>query len=154
MSITRKNFIATLLLCVVPFALAQAGVPTNDEVQARVKSAIAYYKANGKDKALAELNNKDGQFASGEDYVDVHDLHGVCIAHPVTPALVGVNRYEQADPAGKFVYKELVADAKSKPSGWIDYQRKNPVDGKIEKKHAYWEVHDSLIFKAGTYAAN
>jgi signal transduction histidine kinase len=153
MSISRKNFVATLLLCIVPFALAQAGPPSNDEVQARVKSAIAYYKANGRDAALAEFNKKDGQFASGEDYVDVHDLHGVCIAHPVSPALVGINRLEQADPGGKFVYKELTEAAKSKSSGWIDYQRKNPVDGKIEKKHAYWELHDNLIFKAGTYAA-
>jgi hypothetical protein len=37
------------------------------------------------------------------------------------------------------------------PNGWITYQRKNPVSGKIEKKLAYWERKDDLIFKAGTY---
>jgi hypothetical protein len=29
--------------------------------------------------------------------------------------------------------------------------RKNPVSGKIEKKLAYWQLQDGLIFKAGTY---
>ena len=146
-----KSFVVTLLLFAVPFSMAGAAdAPTKDEVQARVKAAIAFYKANGKEKGIAELNKKDGQFSTGEDYVDVHDMNGVCLAH-IQPALVGVNRLEQADPSGKFVYKEIIAASKSKPSGWIDYMRKNPVDGKIEKKIAYWEVHDGLIFKAGTY---
>jgi cytochrome c len=148
-----KSIIAALIICVVPLAVATAGTPSKDEVTARVKSAIAFYKANGREKAIAELNNKEGQFASGEDYVDVHDLNGVCVAHPVTPALVGVNRLEQADPSGKLVYKDMVAASKAKPSGWIEYMRKNPVDGKIEKKIAYWELYDGLIFKAGTYEA-
>jgi len=38
--------------------------------------------------------------------------------------------------------------------GWITYQRKNPMSGKIEKKLAYWERKDDLIFKAGTYEAS
>jgi signal transduction histidine kinase len=148
-----KSIIAALIVCAVPLAVATAGSPSKDEVTARVKSAIVFYKANGRDKALAELNNKEGQFASGEDYVDVHDLNGVCVAHPVTPALVGVNRLEQADPSGKLVYKDMITASKAKPSGWIEYMRKNPIDGKIEKKIAYWELYDGLIFKAGTYEA-
>jgi cytochrome c len=148
-----KSFVAALMLCVVPLAIATADAPSKEEVTARVKAAIAYYKANGREKALAELNKKDGQFATGENYVDVHDLNGVCVAHPVTPALVGVNRLEQTDPNGKFVYKEMIVASKAKPSGWIEYMRKNPLDGKIEKKVAYWELNDGLIFKAGTYVA-
>jgi cytochrome c len=147
-----KLMVAALVLCVVPLTAATADAPTKEAVTARVKAAIAFYKANGRDKALAELKTKDGQFTSGEDYVDVHDMSGVCLAH-IQPALIGVNRLEQADPNGKLVYKEIVAAAKAKPSGWIDYMRKNPVDGKIEKKIAYWEIYDGLIFKAGTYEA-
>ena len=148
-----KSFVVALMICVVPLAVAAADAPSKVEVTARVKAAVAYYKANGREKALAELNKKDGQFASGEDYVDVHDVNGVCVAHPVTPALVGVNRLEQTDPNGKFVYKDMIAASKAKPSGWIEYMRKNPMDGKIEKKVAYWELNDGLIFKAGTYEA-
>ena len=146
-----KSFVIMLVVCTIPLTIAAADAPSKEDVQARVKAAIAFYKANGKEKGIAELNKKDGQFSSGEDYVDIHDMSGVCLAH-IQPALVGVNRLEQADPNGKFVYKEIIAASKSKPSGWIDYMRKNPVDGQIEKKIAYWEVYDGLIFKAGTYS--
>jgi cytochrome c len=145
-----KSFVMMFVICAVPFGIAAGQAPSKDEVQARVKAAIAFYKANGREKGLAELNKKDGQFSTGEDYVDVHDMNGVCLAH-IQPALVGINRLEQTDPNGKFVYKEIIAAAKSKPSGWIDYMRKNPVDGKIEKKTAYWETYDGMFFKAGTY---
>lgn len=150
-----SKFVSTLglmALALSPVAPAHADAPpTKDEVVAVVKKAVDFYKANGRDKALAELNNKDGQFAKGEDYVDVHDTSGVCVAHPVSPGIVGLNRMDQADPGGKQFIKEIVEAAKTKPNGWITYQRKNPVSGKIEKKLAYWQVQDGLIFKAGTY---
>jgi cytochrome c len=144
-----------LMLAVAPIGSAVAdGAPTKDEVVAQVKKAIVFYKSVGKDKALAEFNNKDGQFAKGEDYVDVHDVGGTCLAHPTTPSLVGLNRLEAADPAGKRFIREIVDAAKSRPSGWITYQRKNPLSGKVENKLAYWEVAEGLIFKAGTYDPN
>jgi cytochrome c len=146
-----KNLLIATLLSALPLTSALAAAPTKDEVVAVVKKAVAFYQANGKVKALAEFNNKEGQFAKGEDYVDVHDINGVCVAHPISPAKVGMNRLDQSDSAGKFYVKDLVDAAKQKPSGWIEYVMKNPVSGKLENKVAYWEVHDGLIFKAGTY---
>ncbi len=154
-----RYVIAALLglgLAVAPLGSvrADAAAPSKDEVVAQVKKGIAFYKSAGRDKALAEFNNKEGQFAKGEDYIDVHDVAGNCVAHPTTPSLVGLNRLEAADPAGKKFIKEIVDAAKSKSSGWLTYQRKNPVSGKVENKLAYWEVYDGLIFKAGTYDPN
>jgi cytochrome c len=146
-----KSLLIATVLSTLPLTSALAGAPTKDEVVAVVKKAVAFYQANGKDKALAEFNNKEGQFAKGEDYVDVHDINGVCVAHPISPAKVGMNRLDQSDSAGKFYVKDLVDAAKQKSSGWIEYVMKNPVSGKLENKVAYWEVHDGLIFKAGTY---
>jgi cytochrome c len=146
-----KGFLMAAMLTALPFAGAIAGAPSKDEVVTVVKKAVEFYKANGKEKALAEFNKKDGMFAKGEDYVDVHDLNGVCLAHPVSPAKVGLNRLDQSDSAGKFYVKELVDTAKQKQSGWIEYVMKNPTTGKLENKTAYWEAHDGLIFKAGTY---
>ncbi|HTV94623.1 MAG TPA: cache domain-containing protein [Steroidobacteraceae bacterium] len=131
---------------------ALADAPSKDEVVAVVKKAIDYYKANGREKALVEFNKRDGLFAKGEDYVDVHDMNGVCVAHPISPAKVGMNRADTTDSAGKFYVKDILEAAKQKPSGWIDYVMKNPVSGKLENKTAYWESYDGLIFKAGTYS--
>lgn len=147
----RFKVLMIAALIALPMSTVFAAAPTKDDVVTVVKKAVAFYKANGRDKALAEFNNKDGQFAKGEDYVDVHDLAGVCVAHPVSPAKVGLNRLDSADSAGKFYIKEIVDAAKQKQSGWIEYVMKNPTTGKLENKTAYWEVADGLIFKAGTY---
>src|SRR5258707_11918122 len=147
---TLKGLLIAAVLSALPLAGSMANAPTKEEVVAVVKKAAEFYKANGKEKALVEFNKKDGLFAKGEDYVDVHDINGVCLAHPVSPAKVGLNRLDQSDSAGKFYVKDLVDAAKQKPSGWIEYVMKNPTSGKLENKTAYWEVHDGLIFKAGT----
>lgn len=152
MHTTFKNILIATIFCALPFGGAMAGAPSKDEVIAVVKKAVEYYKANGREKALAEFNKKDGMFAKGEDYVDVHDLNGVCVAHPISPAKVGLNRMDLSDSAGKFYVRELVDTAKRKPSGWIEYVMKNPTTGKLENKIAYWETYDGLIFKAGTYS--
>jgi cytochrome c len=151
MKSTVKTFLIAAIFAALPLAGALAAAPSKDEVVAVVKKAVEYYQANGKDKALAEFNKKDGLFAKGEDYVDVHDVSGMCLAHPISPAKVGLNRLDQSDSAGKFYIKDLVDAAKQKPSGWIEYVMKNPTTGKLQDKTAYWEVHDGLIFKAGTY---
>jgi cytochrome c len=151
MNSSLRNFLIAAIFTALPLAGAVAAAPSKDEVVAVVKKAVEFYQANGKDKSLVEFNKKDGIFAKGEDYVDVHDISGVCVAHPISPAKVGLNRLDQSDSAGKFYIRDLVEAAKQKPSGWIEYVMKNPTTGKLQDKTAYWEVHDGLIFKAGTY---
>jgi cytochrome c len=140
------------LFAALPLNIARADPPTQDQVVATVKKAITFYKANGRAKALAEFNNKDGQFAKGENYVDVHDLNGVCVAHPTSPEVVGTNRLEQKDLNGKYWIKDIIeATKKGDTSGWSSYVKRNPVSGRQQDKRSYWELHDGLIFKAGLY---
>jgi len=140
-----------VLFAALPLS-ALADPPTKDEVVATVNKAVAFYKENGRAKALEEFNNKNGQFAKGEDYVDVHNLSGVCLAHPTSPEVVGTNRLEQKDINGKFWIKEIIElTKKGDTSGWISYVRKNPVSGRMQDKLSFWELNDGLIFKAGLY---
>jgi cytochrome c len=151
---TRVYAVLSALLLTVGTATGAAdtrGPPSKDEVIAQVTKAVEFYKSNGRQRALAVFNSRDGLFAKGMDYVDVHDLNGVCLAHPVSPDIVGTNRLDVADMHGKHFIQEIVNAAKSQSSGWISYMRENPNTGKVEHKIAYWQVHDGLIFKAGTY---
>ena len=143
--------VAFFLFALTPVIAATPAAPSRNEVIAQVTKAVEFYRANGREKAIAELNRRDGAFAKGMDYVDVHDLNGVCIAHPVSPDVVGQNRLDVADMHGKRFIKEIVDAAKTHPDGWVTYMRENPNNGHIEHKIAYWAVHDGLIFKAGTY---
>jgi len=147
-----RTLIMLALLVALPFSSALADAPTQDQVVATVKKAIAFYKANGRAKALADFNSKDGPFAKGENYVDVHDLNGVCVAHPTSPEVVGTNRLEQKDLNGKYWIRDIIeATKKGDTSGWSNYVKKNPVTGKMQDKRSYWELYDGLIFKAGLY---
>jgi len=139
-------------LAALPLSRALADAPTKDEVVAVVKQAIVFYKANGRAKAMAEFNRKDGQFAKGKDYIDVHDVHGVCVADPKFPEQVGTSRMEQKDVNGTYWIRDIVERTrKGENSGWSRYVRKNPLNGKLQDKLSYWEVYDGLIFKAGLY---
>jgi cytochrome c len=143
--------LAALMFAVAPAFATASPPPTKDEVIAQVTKAVEFYKANGRQRALVAFNNKKGPFAAGMDYVDVHDINGVCVAHPLSPDIVGVNRLDVADMHGKHFIQEIVNAARSQSSGWVTYMRENPNTGKVEHKIAYWQVHDGLIFKAGTY---
>src|ERR1700686_4949385 len=94
MQSTMKTFLIGAIFAALPLAGAMAAAPSKDEVVAVVKKAVEFYQANGKDKALVEFNKKDGLFAKGEDYVDVHDISGGCDADPFSPANVSLNLLE------------------------------------------------------------
>jgi len=148
----RALAIITALVLTLGPGIASAGdAPTKDQVVAQVNKAVEFYKTSGRERALAAFNSKDGPFAKGMDYVDVHDLNGVCVAHPLSSDIVGVNRLTVADMHGKKFIQEMVDAARSQSSGWITYMRENPNTGKVEHKIAYWQIQDGLIFKAGTY---
>ena len=148
----RAFAIITVMMLTLGSTLAIADTaPTKDEVIAQVAKAVEFYRTNGRERALAAFNRKDGPFARGMDYVDVHDLNGVCLAHPLSQDVVGVNRLTVADMHGKKFIQEMVDAAKSQTSGWITYMRENPNTGQVEHKIAYWQIQDGLIFKAGTY---
>lgn len=116
-----------------------------------VEKAASYLKTNGKDKLLAEIGTKDGQFHKGELYVVVYDMNGIVLAHPVNAKLVGKDFVNVPDVDGKLFRKEFVEVAKTKGSGWVDYRYKNPVSNKIEAKTSYVLRVDDVFLMAGIY---
>jgi cytochrome c len=141
--------VATLLLGISGVAFA-AG-PQDEEAKAMVENAIAFLKANGKVKTIAELNNPKGKFINGEVYVVALDLNATVLAHPTSPKLVGVNTLEVPDPDGKFFRKDIQKLAKTQGSGWVDYKFKNPKTNKIESKTSFIKKVDDMILLCGIY---
>ncbi|MCX8022038.1 MAG: cache domain-containing protein [Syntrophorhabdaceae bacterium] len=129
--------------------LYAAGTPA--EAEAMVKKAIAFYKANGKDKAFSEISNPQGQFVKDDLYIFVYDMNGKCMAHGFNKAMIGKDLKEMKDPDGVYFVKERIELAKTKGKGWQDYKFTNPGTKKIEKKTAYIEKVDDYIFGCGAY---
>ena len=124
-------------LCLAGSAFAANA--TKEECVAKTKESAAMINAKGLDAAIAEINKKDGMFVWKDTYVFLMDLDGKMIAHPMSPALIGKNLLDMPDKGtpGKLLFKEMVALAKGKGEGWVDYMWTNPGDPKPRKKVTY-----------------
>ena len=126
---------------------------TADEAVAMVKKATAFLKANGRERAFAEISNPKGRFVDRDLYVTVYTMDGTALSH-INPKMVGKNMMELRDADGKYHIRERLEAAKTGTSGWQDFKFYNPVSKKIEPKRMYWEKHDGVVFACGAYKAS
>jgi polar amino acid transport system substrate-binding protein len=126
---------------------------TRGALVAFVQRAVSYAKTEGKEKALAEFDKRNGSFFEGQLYIYAYDWNGTTIAHPVNPEKIGVNRLIEKDAAGSFFIREL-RDAAKNGSGFVEYYYINPThNNAIEKKLGYvMKVDDSWWLGSGIYA--
>ena len=87
-----------VLLLTLAIPALYAGTP--EEAKAMVEKAIAFYKENGKQKAVSEFNNPKGQFVKGNLYILAYNPKGTIIAHGGDPKLVGQDYTGVKDPDG------------------------------------------------------
>ena len=148
-----KVAVAVVALSVSAAAIAasKGEFATAEEAQAMVKKGVAFVKANGKDKAYAEITNKKGQFTDRDLYLVVYGLDGVVRAHGANERMVGKNLIDLKDVDGKEFVRERVELGKAKPSFWQDYKFTNPVSKKIEPKQMYCERLDDTVVCGGIY---
>jgi signal transduction histidine kinase len=136
-------------------ATAQAPAPTPAQAEKLVQAAVAYAKQNGIEKLIQQTNQADGRFhvgAGSQLYIFIYDLNGVCKGIGFnSAAIVGVNRWDLKDPDGKFFIREIVATAKNKGKGWVDYKYPNPQSGKVDQKTSYVEMFEGAIIGSGIY---
>lgn len=137
-------------VCALPLH-AQDKEATKSAAIALVNKAAAFVKASGVDKAIAEISNPESKFVDGEMYVFAYDLEGVMKAHPKNAKLIGKNLLEVPDVDGKLFRKDIIAAAKGKGSGWVDYKYKNPESGKVEDKTTYVLKEGALVLCCGIY---
>ena len=125
------------------------GAGTPDEAKALVERAIAFYKANGKEKALAEFSKPKGKFVRGDLYIFAFNPTGTIIAHGGDPKLVGRDFTGVQDTDGKYFAREFIKIGPA--GGWVDYKWMNYVTKKIDAKTAYLKRIDDVIVGCGAY---
>jgi len=147
----RKFVVLALILCfVMSYAVVAMAQAKPEDAQAWVKKAIDFYKANGKDKALAAFSDSKGQFVKDDLYIYVLDMNGKMLAHPKAD-LVGADFMVKKDADGKLFAADIVKIAKEKGSGWVDYKWENPKTKAIDPKTVYFEKVDDIIICSGAY---
>lgn len=123
---------------------------TIDDAIAMVKKAKAYIKANGHEKAYAEISNQKGQFVDRDIYIFVFDKQGNTLAHGGNPKLVGKNLYDLKDVDGLYSTRALL-EAAQKGGGKTSFKFLNPVTKTVEPKTAYSEMVDDVMIGSGAY---
>jgi cytochrome c len=150
-----KRFLVILLAGFLAISFATvaraAEFGTAAEAEAFVKKATALIKAQGPEKAFAEISNPKGKFIDRDLYIFVYDMSGKCVAHGFNQKMIGIDLIDMKDPDGKFYVKERVEIATTKGKGWQDYKFTNPVSKKLENKRAYIEKIDNYIVGCGIY---
>jgi signal transduction histidine kinase len=151
----RKPLIAIALaaagLAAAPAWAAKSEHATADEAKAMVKKGVQFIKANGRDKAYAEITSKTSKFKDRDLYLVVYGLDGKVWAHGANERMVGKVVIDLKDIDGKEFVRERVELAKSKPTFWQDYKFTNPVTKKIEPKQMYCERLDETVVCGGIY---
>jgi len=150
----KRTFVAVLvsifLAGMVSFAFAgENGTPA--EAEALMKKAVAYLKANGQEKAFAEINNPKGQFVDRDMYISVYDFTGKCLAQGANAKMIGKNFIDLQDPDGYKIVKERLNTAKVKDRFWQDYKYTNPLTKKVEPKSTYCEKVGDIVLACGIY---
>ncbi len=148
-----KKFFSKLALTVsaVVFLAAPAFASGKDDAVAMVKSAVAFYKANGMEKALDAYNDSKGQFVKGELYVAVLAVDGTLLAKGVGQSQIGQNTIDVPDAKGTKFRRLMIEGAIKNGSGWVDYVFVNPKTKELEQKEAYYEKVDDLVINVGFY---
>ena len=116
-----------------------------------VDRAIQFYKASGKEIALAEFMNPKGQFVEDEMYIFVLDLNGIMLAHGVNEKFVGKDFTQLKDSDGKSFIHEIIENAKATGGGWTEYKWYHPSARTVWPKVVYFEKVDDMIICSGIY---
>ncbi|HEX7984615.1 MAG TPA: cache domain-containing protein [Duganella sp.] len=137
--------IVTLLSC-----LSANAQPCEKDAVALAEKGAQFIKTYGKEEMIARINRKDPMFYHGSLYLAMRDLHGITIAHPTT-ALIGKDFLDVPDADGKAFRHEMVAVARGRGKGWVDYKFRNPETGKVAPKSTYVLRVGDVALEAGIY---
>ncbi|MGF6128378.1 cytochrome c [Pseudomonas frederiksbergensis] len=129
-----------------------ATAPKDDSQAARalLEKALAYYHDNG-DKAFAAFS-RQGEFVDKDRYVFVVDTKGVMLASGgPSSALIGRDVSQMLPPDMQKVFKDALKVPEGNGIQQAEYRWQNWGDGKVERKHVFYQRIGQRILAVGYY---
>lgn len=144
---------ATWLLLLLCASQAHAAIAQEQDAQAAkalLEKALAYYHDNG-DKAFAAFS-RQGEFVDKDRYVFVVDTKGVLLASGgPSSALIGRDVSEVLGPDLRQSFKEALKIPEGNGIQQAEYRWQNWNDGKVERKHVFYQRIGQRILAVGYY---
>jgi cytochrome c len=126
-----------------------------EEAKAMLDKAVAFLKKSGNKIAYKAFNDPQGGYVINDEYVFAIDLdNGKYRASGASPSLTGVDVRAVSDAAGKPLFKDMIALAKLKNSGTVDYVWRNPATNAVEPKHSLIQRVGNVLLGVGYYTKN
>ncbi|WP_130930390.1 cache domain-containing protein [Pseudomonas sp. Sample_24] len=148
-----QRFAVLCFMLVLGLAQAQAAGTEKDDSKAAIallEKALAYYHENG-DKAFAAFS-RQGEFVDKDRYVFVLDTKGVMLASGgPSSALIGRDVSETLGPELQTAFKEALKVPEGNGIQQAEYRWQNWADGKVERKHVYYQRVGQRILAVGYY---
>jgi cytochrome c len=148
-----QRFAVLCFMFVLGLGQAQAAGTEKDDSKAAIallEKALAYYHDNG-DKAFAAFS-RQGEFVDKDRYVFVLDTKGVMLASGgPSSALIGRDVSETLGPDLQKAFKDALKVPEGNGIQQADYRWQNWADGKVERKHVYYQRVGQRILAVGYY---
>lgn len=130
-------------------AIERAG---NKRASALLDKAVVYLQKNGPEKSFAAFNDTKGAFVHGAYYVFVVGPDGFMHANGGSHAeMLGKNAIDLRDAAGKPFIRDMLDQAKTNPSGVIEYHWLNRASNHLEIKSSQFQKVGDYIVSVGYY---
>lgn len=114
--------------------------------------AVDYLQKNGPEKSFAMFNDANGPFVKGPYYVFVVGLDGFMHANGGSQiGLAGKNTLDLRDAAGKPLIRDLLEQAKTNPTGAIEYRWLNRISNHVENKVSQYRKVGDYVVCVGYY---
>lgn len=139
-----------LLLCFSQVHAATTEDKDAEAAKALLEKALAYYQGNG-DKAFAAFS-RQGDFVDHDRYVFVVDTQGVLLASGgPSSALIGRDVNEVLGPDLRESFKAALSVPDGQGIQQAEYRWQNWNDGKVERKHVFYQRVGERILAVGYY---
>lgn len=150
-ALLKSLLLVSLLTSAFSLFAAQATAPAEAErAQALLNKAVAYYQKEG-DKAFAAFS-RQGEFVDGDLYVFVLDSKGTMLASGgPSVVLIGRDVSTTLDPALREQFARTLAEPETGKVQQADYRWNNWVDGRVERKHVYYQRVGDRFIATGYY---
>lgn len=150
MNILSRMFFAGVAFFAASAAMA-AEHATPQQAQALLEKAVQKLQKDGPDAAFTAFNDRASGYTDHDLYVFVFDLNGKYMASGANPKLVGTDAHDLKDAEGKPLVAEMIAVAKSKGHGEVDYVWLNRPDNRVEKKKSFVQKVGDYLVGVGYY---
>lgn len=126
---------------------------SEEEAQGMLDKAVAQMKKSGASAAYRKFNDPKGAYIRGDLYVFAIGIEdGKYRASGAAPHLVGKSVRDMRDAEGKPLVQEMIALAKEKGGGTVDYVWRNPATNAVEPKHSLVQRVNDVVVGVGYYS--